>query len=235
MNTLIFSRYGIEPSIAISETDFFTLSIENKKFLNDILMELRSQVIDGADGGFTLLLNDKHVNIKNSVSTIFDFTDIDFNSRIITNLLTKKFAEFLGFGEQIEALTTLESIVLNLAEDFRLKSGLNIEYDAVLNGGNLAKACSLKITDDKRNLLEGLCEYVNLLCDLKPLKLFILVFGKNFLEEQDISSLYKHCFDKNVKLLFIEGTDKTERLTNERRLIIDSDLCSITQALLPIK
>jgi len=229
MNTLIFSRYGIEPSIAIPETDFFTLSIENKNFLNDILMELRSQVVDGADGGFTLLLNDKHINIKNSVSSIFDFTDIDFNSRIITNLLTKKFAEFLGFGEQIEALTTLESIVLGLAEDFRLESGLNIEYDAVLSSGNLAKACSLKITDDKRDLLERLCEYVNLLCDLKPLKLFILVFGKNFLEKQDISSLYNHCFDKNVKLLFIEGADKTVRLNNERRLIIDSDLCSITQ------
>jgi CRISPR type II-A-associated protein Csn2 len=98
-----------------------------------------------------------------------------------------------------------------------------------MNGNNLAKVCSLKICDDKTSLLERLCEYVNLLCDLKPLKLFILVFGKQFLKELDIENLYKHCFDKSVRLLIIEGTDNTELLSNERRLVIDHDLCTIPQ------
>lgn len=229
MNVLTFSRYGIEPSIIIPETDFFTLSIENKQFLLSILTELRSQIEDGSIGNFNLFINGKNVNIEKSGSIVFDYTDIKFNSKVITNLLIKKFTEFLGCGEQANTLTTLENLIFNLAEEFRLKSGLNIEYDAVMNGSNLAKACSLKISDGKRCLLERLCEYVNLFCDLKPLKLFIIVFGKEFLSETDISNLYKHCYDKSVRLLIIEGTDKTELLLNERRLIIDTDLCTISQ------
>ena len=227
--TLTLSRFGIEPSITIPETNFFTLSVENKEFLYDVLMELKNQVENGNDGRFNLSLDFKQLIISKSVSMIFDFTDIDFNSKSITNLLTKKFAEFLGLGEQAEPLSNLESTILNLAEGFRLKSGLNIDYDTTVNANNLAKVCSLKITDNKRILLERLCEYVNLICDLKPLKLFIIVFGKSFLSTSDISRLYSHCYDKNVRLLLIEAKDNTVRLENERRLIIDSDLCSITQ------
>ncbi|MDR1687442.1 MAG: type II-A CRISPR-associated protein Csn2 [Clostridiales bacterium] len=150
-------------------------------------------------------------------------------SKSITNLLIKKFSEFLGFGEQTEALNSLESIILNLAEDFRLKSGLNIEYDTTVNGVNLSKVCSLKISDEKRSLIEKLCEYVNLLCELKPLKLFILVFGKEFLSEKDILDFYKHCFDRSVRLMFVEGTDKSSLLPIERRLVIDEDMCEIPQ------
>ncbi|MFP3154526.1 type II-A CRISPR-associated protein Csn2 [Lachnospiraceae bacterium ZAX-1] len=227
MNELTLARYGIEPSIVIPETHFFTLAIENKTLLLTILSELRQQTEDGKEAGFTLLLNGKPMSMEKSVSVVFDSTDIDFNAKKITNLLAKNFSEFLGLGEQAEALTKLEKIIFNLAEDFRVKSGLNIEYDTVMNGNNLAKVCSLRMADDKQRLCERLCEYVNLLCDLKPLKLFVLVFGKQFLEESDIFAFYRYCFDKNVRLLFIEGRDVSEYLQGERRLIIDSDLCSI--------
>jgi CRISPR type II-A-associated protein Csn2 len=126
MNELIFSRYDIEPDIIITETHFFTLSVENKPFLLEVLSELRNQTENGKEGDFHLLLNDKPVNIEKSTSIIFDFTDIDFNAKTITNLLTRKFCEFLGLGEQTQPLSDLENIILNLAEDLRVKSGINI-------------------------------------------------------------------------------------------------------------
>jgi CRISPR type II-A-associated protein Csn2 len=227
MSELKLTHYEIELDIIIPEDSFFTLVVENKEFLLNMLMELKGQVEDGSDGNLNLSLNDKAFNMEKSVSIIFDFTDINFNSKQVTNLLAKKFTEFLGLGEQAQSLTNLESIILNLAEDFRLNSGLNIEYDTVMNGNNLAKVCSLKIADYGQSLIERLCEYVNLICDLKPLKLFVLVFGKQFLTESNIIDLQKHCFDKSVKLLIIEGSDKTERLEGERRFIIDKDLCTI--------
>jgi CRISPR type II-A-associated protein Csn2 len=229
MNELKLVHYQIEQDIIIPETNFFTLSIENRHLLLKFLTELRSQIESGSQGDFNLLFNDKMLKIEKNTAAVFDFTDINFNSKSITNLLTKKFTEFLGLGEQSEALINLESIILNLAEDFRLKSGLNIDYDATINSNNLAKVCSLRIADGGGNLIKRLCEYVNLLCDLKSLKLFILVFGKQFLTEDDICNLHKYCLDKSVMLLIIEGTDKTERLESERRLIIDNDLCAIAQ------
>jgi len=228
MEDLTLCRHSIEPNIVIPETHFFTLSIENKSLLLDVLLELRRQAEDGKEGSFNLLLNDNALNMEKSVSIITDFTNIDFNSKSITNLLIKKFTEFLGLGEQAQPLTELECIVINLVEEFRLKIGLNIEYNSTMSGSNLAKVCSLRIADDKRTLLGRLCEYIDLLCDLKPLKLFVVAFAHAFLETNEIVSLYKHCFDKGVRLLIIEGVVDREVLTIERRLIIDADLCVIT-------
>jgi CRISPR type II-A-associated protein Csn2 len=223
---LTLSRYGIEPNIEVTDASFFTLVIERKEFLLSLLSELRLQT-DGRSGDFHLLLNDRELHFEKSVSAVFDFTNIDFNSKTITNLLTKKFSEFLGLGEQTESISTLEGLIITLTEDFREHSGLNVEYDTVLNAVNLAKVCSLRIMDDKTSLLERLAEYVNLLCDLKPLKLLMLIFGKEFLSEKDIDSLYLHCYDRQVRLLIIEGVDTTKLMMNERRLIIDKDLCTI--------
>lgn len=227
MTDLKLLHYEIEYEITISEDKFFTLVIENKKCLLKILMELKSQIEDGCNGGFTLMRNDKLLNLEKSVSIIFDFININFNSRQIRNLLGKKFSDFLALGEQLESLTQLESIIFNLAEDFRLQSGLNVEYDTTMNGTNLAKVCSLKIADNEQNLLERLCEYVNLLCDLKPLKLIVLVFGKHFMSKNEIENFNKYCLDKDARLLLIEGADKTELFSNEKRLIIDDDMCTI--------
>ncbi len=229
MDTLILSRYGIQPDIIISESNFFTLSIENKEFLMTVLSQLRNQIDGGKEDGFNLSFNGKALSIQKSVSGIFDFTNLDFNSKSITNLLIKKFSEFLELGEQTESLITLESIFYNLAEDFKLKSGLNIEYDTNVNGACLSKVCSFKISDGKSRLLERLCEYVNLLCELIPIRLFILVFGKEFLSENNIMDFHNYCCDKSVRLMFVEGTDKSRLLPIERRLVIDKDICTIPQ------
>ena len=229
MDKLVLAKYGVEPSIEICENNFFVLSIENKAFLFKTLLEFRAQLENGEEGGFNLLLNDKPLSIAKSAAIVFDFTDIDFNSKSITNLLIKKFSEFITSGEQLEKLTGLESIVLGMIDDFRDYSGLNIEGGTNLTGANLNKAFSLKISDNKQSLLERLCEYVNLLCDLKPLKLFILVFAGAFLSEQDIDSLYRHCSDYAVRLLLIGGELTKQPSKNERRLIIDRDFCTICQ------
>lgn len=98
----------------------------------DILKEIRSQIVNGEEGSLALSLSGKSLSLKNNASVVFDFTDIDFNSKLITNLLTKKFGEFLGLGEQLQNISILESIILNLSEEFRLSSGLNIDYDCVI-------------------------------------------------------------------------------------------------------
>jgi CRISPR type II-A-associated protein Csn2 len=229
MEILTLTRYGIEPDIVIPEESFFTLSIENKALLLTILSEMRDQIENGKEGEFHLLLADKCLKLEKSAGIIFDYTDIDFNSKSITNLMTKKFSEFLGFGEQAATLNELERLIQDLTEDFRLKSGINVQYDAVLNAINLAKICSLKVADNSLTLTERICEYVSLFCDLKQLKLFILVFGKQFLDDMEITALFQDFRHKGVRLLIIEGADKTDLRPNERRLIIDGDLCSITQ------
>ncbi|MDR0932144.1 MAG: type II-A CRISPR-associated protein Csn2 [Victivallales bacterium] len=228
MDNLTLTRYGIESAITIPESGFFTLSIENKRFLFEIITEIKAQ-LEGKDGGFHLLLNDKELSFEKNATAIFDFSTIDLNSRSIGKLLIQKFAQFLGCPEQTGAITELERMIFDLAEEFRASFNLDIEYDSAMSAENIAKLCSLEIADHKCDLLEKLCAYVNLLCELKPLKLFILVFGKAFLESEELDSLSRFCHDKEVRLLLIESDGKSPRHVNECGLVVDKDLCVIAE------
>ncbi|MDR1688046.1 MAG: hypothetical protein LBS21_05480 [Clostridiales bacterium] len=83
METLILSRYDIQPDIVIPESEFFTLSIENREFLLSVLLQLRNQIDGGKEDDFKLTFNGKALNMEKCVSGIFDFTNIDFNSKRI--------------------------------------------------------------------------------------------------------------------------------------------------------
>jgi len=225
MDKLIFSRYGL-CNIELDDRTFFTLSIENCNLLLQILAELKSQS-NGGQGDFSLLLKDRALCIDKSVFIITDFTDIDFNSKVISNLILKKFNEFVAMGQQLQALSSIETILLNLGDDFKNSTGLNLECETALTGGNLTKVCSFRIANNTSTLLEKLCEYVNILTDLKPLKVLILAFGKAFLKIDQIVSLQRYCIDKGVRLMLILGKDDSAVQECERRIVIDSDLCAI--------
>jgi CRISPR type II-A-associated protein Csn2 len=216
-------------ALRLDESSFFTLSIEHKGFLLQLLSRLRAKLEDKETEGLYLLLNNKSVVWEKSTEIIFDMSDINFNQKSIEKLLSKNFASFLSRGEQSEAMNNLESIMLQLMGNFKNFSHLNLSYNHNINADNLIKVSSLSIADDKRHLLLRLCEYVDLLSDLKPLKLLCLVFAKQFLSVIERYNLYKHCQSNGLRLLMIEGNDRMPRLKCEKRLIIDENFCLITQ------
>ena len=224
--TLNIANTIFSPRIEITDNGFFTLSIENKQFLYSFITELRRQC-DGNEGSYVLSYGNKVLSFEKNVELISDLTDINFNSKNITNLVGKKFAEFMGEGEQGESLSTIEAIICKLADAFESRSNLNIEYDSSITAAGLAKLCNLHIADTGKTLAERLCDYVSLLSELKPLKLFVVVFAKSFLSDESIDYLWKYCQDCGVRLLLVEGHDGTEPKNDERRLIIDNDLCCI--------
>lgn len=205
---------------------YFTLSIENPRYLLDTLQALKDQS-NGIEGDFKLVQNYKALHFEKSFSIITDFTDIDFNTKFITNLLRQKFTDFVADSKQLHAITDIERILLNLVQDFAFDSNLSLDYDITPTAQNLCKILQLKIANSTYTLLQKLIEYINILCDLKPIKCLALTFVKQFLSTAELNKLHHHCLNKNLHLLLIQPKDPMPPANNERRLIIDPDLCPI--------
>ncbi|WP_406037494.1 type II-A CRISPR-associated protein Csn2 [Succinimonas sp.] len=229
MNKIILSRYGIDPPIEIQEGFFATLVVEPKHIFYKYVSELKNQIEGCTEQNFHLILNNNTLPMDKHAFGIFDFFNLNLNSKTITNLLLKKLVDFIIRTNQEERITNIEKNIYEIIDDFSLSSGLNIEYSESINATALAKLCGLKISDSSLSLLEKAFNYIDLYCELLPTKILILVFGKEFFTLDEMYQLYEHCYDKQLRLLIIENSDSYPLLQNENRLIIDQDQCIITQ------
>ena len=229
MNKIILSRYGIDPPIEIEEGFFATIVVEPKHMFYKYVSELKNQIEGSTEQNFHLILDNNTLPLDKYAFGIFDFFNLNLNSKTIVNLLLKKLGDFIIRTNQEERLANIEKNIYEIIDDFSLSSGLNIEYNESINATALAKLCGLKISDSSLSLLEKVFNYIDLYCELLPTKIFILVFGKEFFTLDEVYQVFEHCYDKQLRLLIVENSDSYPLLQNETRLIIDQDQCIITQ------
>ena len=229
MKSMRFCNYGISPDIIIPEDRYLTLVIENKDFLYRFLSELNSLVNKASndDSSLSLLIDNSRVSMQKSVLCFFNLIDFDFNSKKVLTLLQKKFSSFLLEQDSINQKAVIESDVLRLFDDFKLYTGLNIESDSSISDANLFKLANFKITDVELTVLERICSFIDLMIELIPIRLIVLVFAKAFLSDEDIQLLFKHCVDSGCRMLLIENFVQKSNNKLESLYIIDCDLCPI--------
>jgi len=221
------TRYGIENNIYLCPEYIFTLQIENANNFYQLASELYYQG-NGGEGGFHLLKDDKIIEIESSIETVSDFLGFEINNKKFVNLLLKKFNLFLSReSENVEKLGNIEVQAANIIESFQLYSGIDIDYTSPTSYDFLIKGFNLKIKEEGKTLLEKLILYINCAKELKRLEVVCLMFAKSFLSEDDITKLHKHCEYLKICLLLIESASAAELLQNEKKLIIDKDLCEI--------
>lgn len=229
MDKIVLSHYGLDPSIEVDEEHFFTFVIENKFLFYKYVTEIKNKINGDPSPNFFLRLNNNELLFDKHALAIFDIFNIDLNSKTILNLLSKKFGYFLRETNQEEKLSNIEKTIFELVDDFGFSTGLNLEYNESLNETTLVRICGLKVADDSLSLLERIFNYIDLYSELLPIKVFFLVFGKEFFSDDEIFQIYNHCYDKQLRFIIIENFDHSPLSLNENRLIIDTDQCVITQ------
>ena len=87
----------------------------------------------------------------------------------------------------------------------------------------------MKLEIEYESLLEKIICFLNVLCDLKNLRVFAFLNVKNFLSAEELKSLFYHCRCHDISLLLLESHATPESFPEERRIIITSDLCEIVE------
>ena len=229
MKDMRLVRNDISPDIVFPQDKYLTLVIENKEFMYKFIRELRGQIEKGDYETFSFIIDEQLKTLSKYVNVIFDLTNIDLNTKPILNMVVKKLGVFLTDNAQINNKSMIESGVVNIIEDFKIYSDINVDYSVEISEATIAKLSNLKVSsDDSQCLIEKLCDYVDIIVELMPVKLLIVVFLKEYLNEAQISQFYDYCMSKNCNLMLIESNSLTRCYTNEQLYIIDNDLCVIS-------
>ena len=222
---MIFVYPGIDAEINTDTPSVNCIVVENKRMFSEILEDISGQ-IEGSKGA--AVISDglgKRFDFSKKCELLTSFFPFELNAKSlvskISSALERKALSPEYYGETNKLLAEVERYLLELSADFPC----DLVF-AKLGTSSLIKAAGAEAADDSASLSEKLLNYMELICEFDTARLFVTVNLRSFIEdgeaERFLESVRMHHFD----LIMLENCEHT-KLVNERRIIIDKDLCCI--------
>ena len=125
------------------------------------------------------------------------------------------------YRETMELFSQIESYLTSLSNGFPYC----IDFTGI-NMVSLIKACGLSVMDDSESDIERVFQYITMVRDLFGEKLFVFVNIRSFFSDEEMETFIETVVAHNFYVLLIDGKEYN-RMKNEERIVIDSDLCVI--------
>lgn len=214
----------LQSKIEIEQGVFNSIIIENQNYYYQLVHDLKLQ-IDGKEGGWVLSENDTPLGISKNIELLIDYFDINCNHKtIITkviNALEKKASNNAYIDATLQLLADAERYIYNLSEDYEIM----IDCDKVTIS-QLLKAMGITVHIDSEEITEVLYTYMQVFRQFVGDRLFVFVNMRSYVSNIQFDEFVKTIISHGYQAIFLENKEYPI-LENERRLIIDEDLCEI--------
>lgn len=211
-----------DEAICIDDGYINSIVIENQNVFRGLIEDISIQ-IDGLEGDSVLSEDNTLCSFAKKCELITEFVPFDINKKTLLNNIVNTM-EKTAVNEQFyiktqELLAQIENYIYELA--------FENDYDIECSKTTIAsvlKAIGIVWKDDYVNTLEKIIDYIELVNDFSVGKLFITVNMRSYFSDDEINLFAKTIIEHNIKLLMIENTEY-DMFENEKRLIIDKDMC----------
>ena len=224
---LVHPEYTFQ--IRFQEGTVQKLVVESPAVLSEFVVDFKLQLA-GKEGKWVLSHDGEVLKIRDHCELIISIFDVDVNQRKMLNVLYEDLSEevlnteLLADWQNING--TLESI-LNQASG---NLGYDVRYGE-LELKSLFKAIELKFREREDGYAEDLLEYLQLVSDVRKIKIFVLVNLSSFLTTEEMAYLYEQAFYKKYYLLLLDAQNGCVDQEVEKTIIIDKDYCVIDVAM----
>ncbi len=210
--------------IHFEENYIHVLIVENGSLLTQLITDILMQQ-NNEEGKFVLSKEFKPIPIPKHLEIITDLFTLNLNSRPIANKLYEAL-QIIAHNEDCYMQSQhFKQELTNYLEHVLVNTKYNINYDNDFDLIQIFKACKIEI--DAHSMLERITEYCDILTNLLKISCIIFVNAKSFLTIEEINLLYDEILYKKYNVLFIESHDSEVHHPNEKRIIIDKDLCEL--------
>lgn len=219
---LVYPEYGVE--LEFAENQVLVWAVEQPRAFAKVTGELWRQ-IQGADGGFILSEADKIYNMSKKMEFIVNPISISCNDRKIISKLYQELQN-LASNELLEKTSDLNSRIITYLDELVSAVPYPLEFQLELDLAALMKGYGVTVEDRAENLLEKLIDYLKIMRQICHMDTFVILNLKQYLDKEELQSLYEFVFYEKINLLILEGKF-TGCSNNEKYLILDQDLCII--------
>lgn len=211
-------------AVEIDEGDVFSLILENQKLFKRYLIDLHNQVND-LDGEIVLSENNKILPIKKHIDILHRFTPFEINTKTMLNHIHSKMNEKAINAENHLKTAEVLSIIQRYMEELCFDMPIEMEYQK-LDIFSVIKSIHPTIANDNSNDIETIIDYMSLMLDFEPKKLFVFVNLRSYFLDEEIELFVKTVKLRQMQVLLLESSSR-QRIDGIKQLTIDCDLCEI--------
>lgn len=214
----------IESVFDFSSGAFNTIVIENQNFMRKFLTDIKFQT-GGLSGEAVLSEKNAPIPFSKNAELIDSVLGFTINQKNLLNKIAAAIFHKSVAGEYFlktsELVSQIEQLIDELSFDFPCSL-----IETKLNFENVIKSAGVEILDDYENGLERFIDYMELVREFDRDKLFVFANLRSFYADEDVEFFAGTVIAKEFNILLVDNCAK-KLLNNEKRVIIDSDLCEI--------
>ncbi len=214
----------LSQTIDFEENITNTLVIENKNFFRKLIADLMIQ-FEGGDGELVLSGAYEPIDIARNIEVISQFVPFEINKKILLNKLCTAVEKTAMNEENYAATQALLADIERYLDTLLFDLPYEFEYEK-LNASALIKAFGIALNEAYEDDLEKIMDYMQLVRELDRDKIFVFINMRSYYADETMELFVKEAQSRKFHLLLIDNTEYN-RLSGERRLIIDADLCEI--------
>jgi len=175
---------------------------------------------------FSLLENDKEVDLIKSCDFVASPFDLTFNKKEVTRKLYAELEAVAGEEELSVRLSEIHGETLKALEQLQFAADYDLGYSMDFSVQDVFKSCGVHIEEPTGSFAEKLIEYVVVMNRLLKKIFFVVANCRAYLVEEDYRHIEKTAEYYNLCIVFVENTQLgLPKVKNE--YIIDVDLCEI--------
>lgn len=199
--------------------------IENKNLFSEIITDLYNQK-NGNTGKAVVSEDYMPVSVVKKVEIIDRFIPFEMNTKAILNAITSALEKSAlseeNIGRSFEITAEVERFLTDIAFEFPC----DISFSGV-SVPSIIKHSGIAVESGFDNISEKVCEYMNLVTEFVGKKMFITLNMRSFINDDEMENFIKTVLTHGYNIIAFENC-AYKKLKNEKRFIIDEDLCEIS-------
>lgn len=201
-----------------------TLVIENPNFMCKLLTDIKAQ-IEGFGGAAVLSERNVPIQFSKNAELIDSILGFSINQKSLINKISATLFNLSVNGDFYLRSSAIISDIEKLIDEMSFDFPCSIT-ESKLNFENVIKSAGIEITDDYENGLERFLDYMELVREFDRDKLFIFVNMRSFYSQNYMELFSETVIKKELKVLLVDNF-AYQLIKNEKRVVIDNDLCEI--------
>ena len=211
--------------VDITDPKMITLVIENKKAYWSFCRYLYDGFPEHL-GYCSIDSDEETIEIETYALYVNNILDLNLNTKANLNALYKLLKKSY-FEELSASIEQIQNDLDKICKEIKLDFDAELVMDGSLRVDDVFKLGGLQFSENDSSLLEQLTRYVAVSNELRKTELVFINHIRDYLSEDELSSFLKELFYRGITLINIETTELSFLRDGERKLILDSDLCSV--------
>ena len=209
----------------MSDGFLHVLVIENQELLQRLIRDIVRQI--AGETGYAVVSQDNTpLSFPKYVEILDRFVPFELNRKPLLNrivsALEKTALSEQHYSETMQTLGQAEQLLEALAFEF----SCDIVFPQ-LTAASLLKAAAPQLREEDKSPAEQVLDYMQLVCEFERAKLFVTVNMRSYVSDRDMGLFADTVLSRGYMLLMLENREYP-RLAQEKRWIVDGDLCEIS-------